>query len=107
VIAAAGILPRDARRMTPRELDIYLKAATQRQAREWDARAWGVAHILAGLGATARGLTIRHIMRMLLGRDPVSLMDDEADRGLNPEQSVQFMRQFVAEQLARVERVRA
>src|SRR5262245_37059361 len=106
MIADAGLLPSEARKMTPRDLTTWLDAAVRRRIREQDERAWIVAHLLVGMHAFPRWVTLGHAMKLLLGREPGQLPGKEPpDMGLTGDQADAWMRAFVAEQTARVARI--
>jgi len=88
--------------MTPRELRDALEAHARRLTRAADERAWGLAHLLVGMGAAPRGMTVGRLIGLLLGRDAEPV--EAPDQSLTPDQSVAWMRAFMAERQAWAER---
>jgi hypothetical protein len=58
------------RAATFQELLAVVQAHQRRQARELDAMAWIVAHLLVGGGTLRKGTRVDRLMRSLLGREP-------------------------------------
>jgi hypothetical protein len=78
-----------------------IRGARHRQARDLDAMAWIVAHLLVGGGTLQKGTRVDQLMRGLLGREPGTVpgeMPVEPDRRpdeLSPEASVAYMAAWV------------
>ena len=62
--------PRSSAAATFTELLGVIQAHRRRQARELDAMAWTVAHLLVGGGTLRKGTRVDALMRDLLGRAP-------------------------------------
>jgi hypothetical protein len=109
----AGLTPSEVRAATFGELTHVIRAARRRQARELDAMAWIVAHLLVGSGNMAKGTRVDALMRGLLGREPGTVpgeMPAEPARRpdeLSPEASVAYMAAWVTSRTPSQERHRA
>src|SRR4029434_2269864 len=69
-VYAAGLSPGEFRAATFHDLHAVIRAHYRRQARELDAMAWLVAHLLVGGGTLRRGTRVHQLMHDLLGRAP-------------------------------------
>jgi hypothetical protein len=88
------------RAATFQELLAVVQAHQRRQARELDAMAWIVAHLLVGGGTLRKGTRVDGLMRALLGRAPGTLPGDAASEApppheLSPAESIAYMAAWV------------
>jgi hypothetical protein len=75
----------------------------RRQARELDALAWLVAHLLVGGGTLPKGTRVDQLMRDLLGREPGTLPGQQAAAPtqdapsgvLSPDETAAFIKTWV------------
>jgi hypothetical protein len=72
-----GMTPPEVRASTLAELTAYIRASTTRLMRAHEARAWMTAHLMLATGNFPRTLTVRQLMRDLLGRDPLDAPPEE------------------------------
>lgn len=101
----AGLTPSEFRASTIAEITAYLHATTRRWAREHDARAWAVAHLMLATGNMRRGLTVGGLLRELLGREPEILRRAEPER-LSPAATAAHLKAWVDMRRAASQRVR-
>ena len=106
----AGLAPSEFRAATFRELHGVIQAHHRRQARELDAMAWVVAHLLVGGGTLRKGTRVDDLMRDLLGREPGTLPGaapvEPSSRTLSPEATAAYIKGWVHTMRGTPQRVR-
>jgi hypothetical protein len=108
----AGLTPTEFRQATIGELLAVIASHRRRQARELDAMAWMVAHLLLGTGNMPKGTRVDALMRSLLGRAPGTLPGEAPEETpaldeLSPEASVAYMAAWLKRPQKSTERQRA
>jgi hypothetical protein len=85
------------RAATFHEVHAVIRAHHRRQARELDAMAWVVAHLLVGGGTLRRGTRVDQLMHDLLGRAPGTVPGEAPapTRELSPEATAAYLVQWV------------
>jgi hypothetical protein len=78
-------------------LHAVIRAHRRRQARELDAMAWIVAHLLVGGGTLRRGTRVDQLMTDLLGRAPGTVPGEApaTPRELSPAATAAYLVQWV------------
>jgi hypothetical protein len=102
----AGMTPPEVRQSTLAELAAYIQAATRRLAHEHEMRVWQMANLMLATGNFPRTLTLRQLMRDLLGRDPSGAEPDAEPETMSPEVTAAHLKAWVEAMDGRTQRVR-
>jgi hypothetical protein len=97
----AGMTPPEVRQSTLAELTAYIQASARRLVQVHEARVWMTANLMLATGNFPRTLTLRQLMRELLGRDPGGAAPAE----MSPETTAAHLKAWVQAMAGRTPRV--